>query len=59
MRMVFVADRADASGLAAWELPLAYVSEEDFKQPIFTGACLDGTQGGNMMEAEGSRCSPL
>lgn len=42
MRLVFTADRADASGLQAFELPLAYISEEDFRQPIFTGGWVGG-----------------
>ncbi|KAI7840790.1 hypothetical protein COHA_005494 [Chlorella ohadii] len=50
MRLVFVADKPDgASGLQAFELPLAYISEEDFKQPIFFANNLSGRC--NMVEA--------
>lgn len=43
MRLVFVADKPDnTSGLQAFELPLAYISEEDFKQPIFFANNLSG-----------------
>lgn len=43
MRLVFVADKPDStSGLQAFELPLAYISEEDFKQPIFFANNLSG-----------------
>ncbi len=46
MRLVFVADKPDgASGLQAFELPLAYISEEDFKQPIFFANNLSGRCG--------------
>lgn len=47
MRLVFVADKPDgSSGLQAFELPLAYISEEDFKQPIFFANNLSGRCGG-------------
>ena len=43
MRLVFVADKADAtSGLEAFELPLAYISGEDFSQPILGANNLRG-----------------
>lgn len=35
MRMVFVADTADSSGLAAVDIPLVYVRNDKFNQPIF------------------------
>jgi hypothetical protein len=34
MRMVFVADNANHAALRAYELPLAYLSDYSFKQPI-------------------------
>lgn len=38
MRMVFIADKPDSSsGLEAFELPLAYIADEDFRQPILFG----------------------
>lgn len=38
MRLVFIADKPDSSsGLEAFELPLAYVADEDFRQPILFG----------------------
>lgn len=44
MRLVFVADEPDASsGLQAFELPLAYISQEDFKQPLFGSNTLSGS----------------
>ena len=47
MRLVFVADKPDGTtGLQAFELPLAYISEEDFKQPIFFANNLSGRCGG-------------
>lgn len=50
MRLVFVADKPDgSSGLQAFELPLAYISEEDFKQPIFFANNLSGRC--NMVDA--------
>lgn len=43
MRLVFVADKPDASsGLHAFELPLAYITNEDFKQPLFSANNLSG-----------------
>ena len=43
MRLVFVANKPDAaSGLHAFELPLAYITEEDFKQPILWANNLSG-----------------
>jgi hypothetical protein len=35
VRMVFVAPKADASGLQSFDIPLAYVNGEKFNQPIF------------------------
>ena len=35
VRCVFVAPKADASGLQSFDFPLAYVSNEKFNQPIF------------------------
>merc|ERR1712216_324502 len=35
VRMVFVAPKADASGLQSFDFPLAYVTGEKFNQPIF------------------------
>merc|ERR1712060_995281 len=35
VRMVFVAPKADASGLQSFDFPLAYVNGEKFNQPIF------------------------
>lgn len=43
MRMVFVADKPDSSsGLEAFELPLAYIADEDFRQPILFANNLSG-----------------
>jgi hypothetical protein len=43
MRLVFVADKPDASsGLHAFELPLAFITDEDFKQPVFSANNLSG-----------------
>jgi hypothetical protein len=43
MRLVFVADKPDAaSGLQAFELPLAFIMDETFKQPIFAANNLSG-----------------
>jgi hypothetical protein len=40
---VFVADKLDSSsGLQAFELPLAYIIGEGFKQPIFGANYLNG-----------------
>ena len=35
VRMVFVAPKADSSGLQSFDFPLAYVNGEKFNQPIF------------------------
>jgi hypothetical protein len=50
VRLVFVAERADASGLQAFDLPLVYISKEQLHQPIFgcnnlTGAADQEGQG--------------
>ncbi|EFN55018.1 hypothetical protein CHLNCDRAFT_134845 [Chlorella variabilis] len=43
MRLCFVADKPDtSSGLHAFELPLAFITDEDFKQPIFNANNLSG-----------------
>ncbi|KAL4452244.1 hypothetical protein ABPG75_007906 [Micractinium tetrahymenae] len=43
MRMVFIADKPDSSsGLEAFELPLAYIADEDFRQPILFANNLSG-----------------
>ncbi|KAL3142799.1 hypothetical protein ABBQ38_003098 [Trebouxia sp. C0009 RCD-2024] len=52
LRLVFVAKQADAaSGLVAFELPLAYVRKDKFNQPIFacnnlSGECWPAAPGG-------------
>jgi len=35
VRFVFVANKPDVSGLQSFDLPLAYISNEKFNQPIF------------------------
>jgi hypothetical protein len=35
VRLVFVADKADPSGLAGFDLPLVYVTKDKLNQPIF------------------------
>ena len=51
MRLVFVADKADAtSGLEAFELPLAYISGEDFSQPILGANNLSGRSAGGLRQ---------
>ncbi|KAF8063821.1 satP [Scenedesmus sp. PABB004] len=35
VRVVFVADKADASGLAGFDMPLVYIDREKLNQPIF------------------------
>ncbi|WIA21976.1 hypothetical protein OEZ85_004333 [Tetradesmus obliquus] len=35
VRLVFVAEKADASGLAGFDMPLVYVCKEKLNQPIF------------------------
>eukprot|EP00195_Chlamydomonas_chlamydogama_P002390 CAMPEP_0202922856 /NCGR_PEP_ID=MMETSP1392-20130828/78143_1 /ASSEMBLY_ACC=CAM_ASM_000868 /TAXON_ID=225041 /ORGANISM="Chlamydomonas chlamydogama, Strain SAG 11-48b" /LENGTH=224 /DNA_ID=CAMNT_0049616509 /DNA_START=50 /DNA_END=724 /DNA_ORIENTATION=+ len=35
IRLVFIADKADASGLAAFDLPLVYMKDDKLNQPIF------------------------
>lgn len=35
IRLVFVADKADPSGLAGFDMPLVYICKEKLNQPIF------------------------
>lgn len=35
IRLVFVAEKADASGLAGFDMPLVYICKEKLNQPIF------------------------
>ena len=44
IRMVFVADKADASGLAGFDMPLVYLCKEKLNQPIFGCNNLAGMQ---------------
>jgi hypothetical protein len=51
IRLVFVADKPDPSGLAGFDLPLVYISSEKLNQPIFgcnnlSGACFPAVEGG-------------
>merc|ERR1712072_862395 len=51
VRMVFVAPKADSSGLQSFDFPLAYVSNEKFNQPIFgcnnlSASCFSVAEGG-------------
>lgn len=51
LRLVFVANLADASGLKAFELPLSYLRRVKFNQPIFgannlAGECWPAQPGG-------------
>merc|ERR1711904_107502 len=51
VRMVFVAPKADSSGLQSFDFPLAYVSNEKFNQPIFgcnnpSVSCFSVAEGG-------------
>lgn len=45
IRLVFVADKADVSGLAGFDMPLAYICKEKLNQPIFGCNNLAGVQG--------------
>ncbi|CAG9465725.1 unnamed protein product [Pedinophyceae sp. YPF-701] len=51
IRLVFIADREDPSGLCAFDLPLAYIHADTFEQPIFganhiKGRCWPAVDGG-------------
>lgn len=44
IRLVFVAEKADASGLAGFDIPLVYICKEKLNQPIFGCNNLAGKQ---------------
>lgn len=51
VRLVFVADKPDASGLAGFDLPLVYIATERLEQPVFgannlSGTCFPAVEGG-------------
>lgn len=51
VRLVFVADKPDPSGLAGFDLPLVYIGTEKLSQPIFgcnalCGSCFPAVEGG-------------
>lgn len=51
IRLVFLADRPDASGLAGFDIPLVYISNDKLNQPIFgcnnlSGRVWPATEGG-------------
>jgi WW domain-binding protein 2 len=56
VRLVFVADKPDASGLAGFDLPLVYIATERLEQPIFgannlSGTCFPAVEGGGPLGA--------
>lgn len=54
VRMVFIANKPDVDGLAAFDLPLTYLRNDKFSQPIFgcnnlSGECWPVCEGGGPM----------